>query len=273
MNRLGGGVGRIVIGLVIAGFSVFTYFSSQQENPVTGEQQWVSITPNQEVALGLQSRPSLEQQFGGQSRDSQAQQLVDRVGQQVVQSSDAKRSPYRFEFHLLDDPKTINAFALPGGQIFITTALASKLRQEGELAGVLGHEVGHVVGRHGAERLAKAQLTQGLTGAAVIATYDPGNPASRSSAAVAAAIGSLVNMRFGRDDELESDRLGVRYMAQAGYDPRSMIKVLQVLKASGGSNRPPEFFSTHPDPDRRLERIQEAIKEEFPNGIPQGLKP
>ena len=183
-------------------------------------------------------------------------------------------SPYEFEFHLLGDERTINAFALPGGQLFVTAALARRLETEGQLAGVLAHEIGHVVARHGAEHLAKAQLTQGLAGAAVIAAYDPERPGSaQQTAAIAAAIGQLVNMRFGREDELESDRLGVRFSAEAGYDPRAMIGLMEILAAAGdGQARPPEFFSTHPNPDRRLERIRAAIEKLYPQGVPAGLE-
>ncbi len=148
------------------------------------------------------------QQFGGPDPDPETQALVKRVGERLVSRTAAAQSPYQFEFHLLDDPETINAFALPGGQIVITEGLLRKLNTEGQLAGVLGHEIGHVVARHGAEHIAKQQLTEGLTGAAVLATYDPNNPSSRGSAAVAAMIGQLVGMRFGRQDELESDELG-----------------------------------------------------------------
>jgi predicted Zn-dependent protease len=256
----------------MAGFALFRYFGSTQVNPVTGEKQHVNIDPKQEIALGLQAAPQMAQQFGGLFENEAAQRLVDRVGMRIVQNSAANDSPYRFDFHVLDDTQTINAFALPGGPIFITRALASRLKTEGELAGVLGHEIGHVVARHSAEHLAKQQLTQGLTGAAVLATYDPSDPASRGSAAVIAAVGQLVNMKFGRDDELESDRLGVQFLAQAGYDPRSLLRVMQVLKEAGGRGRQPEFFSTHPNPDRRLERIEEAIQQMFPNGVPEGLE-
>ncbi len=120
----------------------------------------------------------MAQQFGGLDPDPKMQELVDRVGGQVVARSSANDTPCRFEFHTLNDPETINAFALPGGQIFITEGLLRRLDTEGQLAGVLGHEVGHVVARHGAEHIAKQQLTQGLTGAAVLATYDPNNPST-----------------------------------------------------------------------------------------------
>jgi Putative Zn-dependent protease, contains TPR repeats len=263
----------LLIAIIIAVVSLFRYFGSSQENPVTGEKQRVAgITPEQEIALGLQSAPQMAREFGGISRDTRADALVDSVGARLVEQSKVANSPYRFEFHVLNDRKTINAFALPGGQIFITEALLSRLKTEGQLAGVLGHEIGHVIGRHGAEHIAKQQLTQGLTGAAVLATYDPNDPRSARNAQIVMLVGQLVNMKFGRDDEIESDRYGVEFMADAGYDPRAMIEVQEILKEAGGGGRAPEFFSTHPNPDNRIGRIKEAIQQKFPNGIPSGLE-
>ena len=258
---MAGGKMRWVIALVLVIGSVITYFNSRSDNPVTGETQHVSMTPDQEIAMGLQAAPQMAQQFGGLDPDPQKQAIVDQIGQELVQKSAAGQTPYRFEFHLLADPNTVNAFALPGGQIFITDALYDRLTTKDQLAGVLGHEIGHVVGRHSAEQLAKAKLTEGLTGAAVIATYDPGNPRSTGTAAMAAMVGKMINMKFGRDDELQSDDLGVRFMVNTGYDPNAMIEVMEILaEASGGGSRQPEFFSTHPNPDNRIARIKEAIK-------------
>jgi beta-barrel assembly-enhancing protease len=223
-----------------------------------------------EIMMGLQAAPEMAQQFGGLYQDESAQQLVDTIGQKLVAQSEAAQSDYQFDFHLLADPETVNAFALPGGQIFITAALYERLQTEGQLAGVLGHEIGHVVARHSAERIAKAQLMEGLTGAAVIAAYDPENPSSAQRAQMAALVGQLISMRYGRDDELESDRLGVRFMADAGYDPRSLIGVMEILAEAGGGSQP-EFFSTHPNPENRIQKIQAAIEAEFPNGVPEGL--
>lgn len=253
-------MGRLIMAGVIALVSIISYFASRQDNPVTGETQYIGITVEQEIALGLQAAPQMAAEFGGLDPDQQAQAVVDEVGNLIVQSSPAGRSPYEFEFHLLEDDQTINAFALPGGQIFITRALFDQLQTEGELAGVLGHEIGHVIARHSAEHIAKAQLTEGLTGAAVIATYDPENPASAGSAQVAALIGQLVNLKFGRDDELESDFLGVCFINDSGYDPSELIRVMQVLAASRQGEEPPEFFSTHPNPESRIQRIQESIQ-------------
>ena len=259
--------------LVVAVIAVLGYFGKSAFNPITQEKQHVAgITPEQEVALGLQAAPEMVQQFGGLDPDSKAQARVRRIGERLVSRTAVGQSPYTFEFHLLDDPKTINAFALPGGQVFLTEGLLRRLETDGQLAGVLGHEIGHVVGRHGAEHIAKQQLTEGLTGAAVLATYDPNNPSSRNSAAVAAMIGQLVGMRFGRQDELEADELGVRFASETGYDPRSMIGLMKILDQSSEGGRPPEFFSTHPNPENRIQRIQAAIQTRYPDGVPSGLE-
>lgn len=263
--------GRLLLALAIAAISVFGYCRGQTENPVTGETQYVDLSPEQEIALGLQAAPQMAQQHGGLYRDQRVQQAADRVGAELIGRTRAGETPYQFEFHVLADEQVVNAFALPGGQVFITAALMNKLDSMGQLAGVFGHEVGHVVARHGAEHMAKAKLTQGLTGAAVLASYDPQNPSTRGTAAMAALIGQVVNLKFGRDDELESDRLGVHLMAQAGYDPRSMLDVMRILAEAGEGPRPPEFFSTHPNPENRLELIQRAIDAEFSDGVPAGL--
>lgn len=263
-----GGNGRIVIGLIFAVIALVSYFSSKSFNPVTGEDQYISITPEQEIALGVQSVPQMIDQFGGLHQDIALQNYLDKIGYSLLASSqEIKDLPWEYEFYLLNDPQTINAFALPGGQIFITYALFSRLKTEGQLAGVIGHEIGHVVARHSAQRIAKSKLTQGLTGAVMTASGDYG------SAQMAAMIGQMINMKYGRDDELESDQLGIVLMSRAGYDPRSMVGVMEILSQASSGARQPEFFSTHPNPDNRIGMINETINELFPNGVPEGLKP
>lgn len=264
---------RLILALVIVAVSVISYCSTKEYNPVTGETQHIGISKETEVALGLQAAPEMAAQYGGEAPDPKQQALVDRVGSAVVANSKAGTSEYPFKFHLLADPRTINAFALPGGQVFITRGLLDKLETEGQLAGVLGHEIGHVVGRHSAEHIAKQQLEQGLTGAAVLATYDPNRRSTYQTAAFIALIGGLVNMKFGRSDELEADKFGVQYSSEAGYDPRAMLGVMRVLEKASEGRAPPEFFSTHPNPEHRVEHIAEEIKALYPNGVPEGLKP
>ena len=266
--------GRIIIALVIAGISLVSYFASSEFNPVTGETQQVALSPKQEVAMGLQAAPEMAQMHGGLHQDERLQSYLDDICSRLVANSEVSQTDWPFECHLLADTETINAFALPGGQLFITAALYEQLETEGQLAGVMAHEIGHVVARHAAEQMAEQKLAQGLSGAAVIAAYNPDNPNSGLTAGqMAALISNLVNLRYGRGDELQSDRLGVQFMADAGYDPRAMIGVMQILAEAGGPRSQPEFFSTHPNPDNRIERIQEAIDALYPNGVPANLKP
>lgn len=260
-SRGGSGCGgRLIYAAIIAAVSLISYFGSRQTNTVTGKTQYIDVTPQQEIALGLQATPDMEAQFNGEDPNRADQARVDQIGNKVVANSPASQTPYQYDFHLLADNQTINAFALPGGQVFITRALYDKLQTEGELAGVLGHEVGHVVARHSAEQIAKAQLTQGLTGAAVLATYDPNNPSSMGTAQVAALIGQLVTLKFSRNDELEADGLGVCFMNDAGYDPNEMIKVQEILASLSQGNEPPEYLSTHPSSANRIQLIQQQIQ-------------
>ncbi|HEX9831193.1 MAG TPA: M48 family metallopeptidase [Thermodesulfobacteriota bacterium] len=271
--RGGSGKARLLIGVVMALFALFSYFKSSVYNPITGEKQHINITEEQEIALGLQAAPQMAAEYGGLHTDQRAQAIVDAVGKKLVTNSAASQTNYPFEFHLLADDQTVNAFALPGGPVFITAALFKRLETEGQLAGVLGHEIGHVVARHSAQRIAKQELTQGLTGALVMSTYDPNDPSSQRTAQVAMLVGNLVNMKYGREDELQSDTLGVRFMSDAGYDPRALIGVMRILEEASGGGGQPEFFSTHPNPENRIGQIQQAIQENFPNGVPEGLTP
>ncbi|MBI4747876.1 MAG: M48 family metalloprotease [Acidobacteria bacterium] len=257
---------RLVIAVVVALGAIFGYFRSTQKNQITGEVQQVALTEDQEVALGQQAAPQMLQQYGGESSDPKENARVDQIGNRLVQQSTARNSKYQFEFHVLNDSKTINAFALPGGQVFITRALLTQLKTDGQLAGVLGHEIGHVIGRHGAEHMAKQNLTQGLVSAVGVGAD------SQQAAQLAAAIGNLVNMKYGREDELESDTLGVRFMSEAGYNPQGMIGVMEILAQASKGNRNPEFFSTHPNPENRIDKIKAAIQEKFPQGVPANLE-
>ncbi|MEO0837159.1 MAG: M48 family metalloprotease, partial [Cyanobacteria bacterium J06642_3] len=222
------------------------------------------------VVLGRQSRNQMASQHGGLYPDQTLQAYLDQVGERVVKNSAASRSPYPYEFHLLRDRRTINAFALPGGQVFITAALMSRLSSEAQLAGVLGHEIGHVVGRHGAEHVAKQQLGAAMVGAIGVATSD-GQGGGRNAAILARAVNQMVNLKYGREDELESDRLGFQFMTEAGYNPVGIVELMAILGSAGGGARQPEFFSTHPDPGNRIDKLRAIIQQTYPNGIPRNL--
>jgi len=264
---------RLIMALLVGGVALVSYFMRSDTNPITGESQRVALSMDQEIALGLQAAPEMMAQHGGEHPDQRAQAMVDAVGAELLVAlekdlaAQGRANPYPFEFHLLADEQTVNAFALPGGQVFITAALFGKFGSPAELAGVLGHEIGHVLARHSAQQMATQELTQGLAGAAGVAAGD------YDSARMAQMVAGVVNMKFGRDDELESDKWGVKLMGLAGYDPRAMIDVMRILdEASGGAGGPPEFLSTHPKPANRVGYIEDVIAEMYPNGVPDGLR-
>lgn len=260
--------GRLIVAALIALFGIVTYFSQVQENPTTGEKQHIAMSPNEEIRLGLQAAPEMAAQMGGviDPASNAAARMVVEVGRRIVEHSDAKKSPWKFEFHLLDDPKMINAFALPGGPVFITEGLYRKLENEAQLAGVLGHEVGHVINRHSAQQMAKGQLGSILAGAVAVGASDPEHrDRGRMAAAAAAMANQMLQLKYGRADESESDLYGMRFMTQAGYDPEAMLGVMQILKAASGSGGGPEFLQTHPLPETRLHEIAETLKRDYPD--------
>jgi predicted Zn-dependent protease len=284
----GGAIGsaikmRLLIAVVIALFAVISYFAKPGDrNAVTGETERVALTDEaDEVQLGMQAAPEMVSMHGGPSRDIRAQQEVDAIGNELLDALDKDlafksrqhpdnplSNPYRgdFRFTLLADPQTVNAFALPGGQVFITQALYERLSTPGQRAGVLGHEIGHVLSRHGNKQMARQGLFQGIAGAIGVLGGDI------NSARMGQMISAVLSTRYGRDAELESDRWGVRLMALADYDPRAMIKVMDVLAEAGGDGGPPEFLSTHPKPANRVAYIEEVLATEFPEGVPPGLR-
>ena len=250
---------RLMIGAGIVLFSLFRFYSKGQTNPITGKSQRVDMTIDQEIRMGIQSAP----QMGQPSTNPRARAHVEEVGMRLVTRLEQYlykletpiRNPYKFEFHLLGDRRTVNAFALPGGQVFITEALYGQLENEDQLAGVIGHEIGHVIERHGSERMAKGSLIQGLVGAAGVAG------GSMSSSSVASYVGNMAQMKYGRNDELESDEWGVRLMLLSGYEPEELLGVMDILeKSAGGAGGTPEFLSTHPRPANRKEHIKGILK-------------
>ena len=242
---------RIFIGLAIVAFAYFNKCSNTETNPYTGREQHITMDANEEIAIGLQSTPELAQQYGGLYPDKRLQTFVNAVGQKLVKNSIARETPYQYQFYLLADNKTINAFALPGGPCFITYALFEKLN-ETQLAAVMGHEIGHVIGRHSAERIANSQFWNQMITGATVGTGEMGS--------VMGAIGQNKLLANSREDEIEADDLGVLLMIQSGYNPEGLVDVMNIIKAMAGPNRVPEFQSTHPDPENRIEKIREAIK-------------
>src|SRR3954447_20595285 len=271
----GGRMGRLLIAAVIAVGGIIAYFMHTEVNPVSGEKQHIAMSVDQEKALGLQAAPQMAQEMGGAvdpKSDPDARKVAE-IGNRIVQKSDATRSPYvdNFNYYLLNDSKTINAFALPGGQIFITRALFDRLQNEAQLAGVLGHETGHVINRHAAEHMAKGELGGMLATAVGVGASGDERGRGQMAAIAAMMANQAVQMKFSRNDETEADNYGLRYMTQAGYDPREMLGVMEILRDTSKGGRGPSFMASHPMPEDRLREIQAKINEMFPNGIPGRL--
>lgn len=254
---------RLIIAVLILLIGTCSYYFTTQKNPITGETQRVKLTPDQEVQLGLQAAPEMAREMGGELATGDPREaLVEALGQRLA--ARLPENPYRFDFHLLADSRTVNAFALPGGQIFITRGLFSRLQNEAQLAGVLGHEIGHVVHRHAAEHMAQADFYQSIVMATGVGTGD------NRAAAMAQYVTQIRSLKYGRDDELESDDWGLKLMADSGFDPREMLQVMEILKAAGGSGGS-EMMSTHPLPQSRIDQINAKLRERYPDGIPQSL--
>lgn len=257
--------GRLILALLVAAFGLIMYFSQSQENPVTGKWQHVSLSPSDEIRLGLQSAPVMARQMGGEVDADDPRLLeVQRIGNFLVSHTNAQKSPWKFKFHLLADTKTVNAFALPGGQVFITLGLYDKLKTEAQLAGVLSHEMGHVIERHSAQQMAKGQLGGLLVTAVGVGTNDPQTQGQSSAMMAAAVVNQMMQLRYSRGDESEADTWGLKLMSQVGFTPLAMIEVMKILKAAGGSGGNLEIFQTHPNPDLRIAQIQAYLKEHPP---------
>ena len=237
-------------------------------SPATGETIFVAgISPEQEARLGADAAPQLAAEYGGPVQDPALQAYVTEVGQKLVAQID--HDEYRnmpWEFTLLDS-EIINAFALPGGKTFITRGLVSRMTSEAQLAGVMGHEIGHVTARHAAQRMAKQGLLAGaVTATAVVvgASGDEDVRAVGEGLIPAMSIGGqLVVLKYGRDEERQSDSLGMKYMAGAGYNPRGQLEVMEILRDASEGPRQPTFLSSHPHPEERIDRIRDLLNSEF----------
>ena len=228
-------------------------------NPATGRRQLMLVSEAQEIAMGKGADQEAIAAYGLYP-DPKVQAYVERLGKGLAAKSERPDLPWSFK--VVDDP-TVNAFALPGGYIYVTRGILTHLRSEAELVAVLGHEIGHVT--HSASQMSKQQLAMGglIVGMAV-------EPELQRFGGLAQQALGLLFLKFGRDDENQADELGLRYMARQDYDPREMLEVFGVLdgvtRGEGGGDRMPDWLSTHPSPGNRTARIRGQIAETGASG-------
>ena len=218
-------------------------------NPVTGEEELMFFSPENDVKLGRQYAVPIEKELGGRIPDENLQRYVNDVGQRIARV--CHRPDLSYHFTAVDD-KMINALALPGGYIFITRGLLKEMKTEGQLAAVLAHETGHVVAR---DTMAALSRQLGMT--ALLAAAHVGGAPGRATRA-ADFVSAVLSLQYSRDDEKEADLTGLSYMTQAGYDPNGIVQTMEILNELQ-TVHPIEFFSTHPNPESRITYLKEKI--------------
>jgi len=221
--------------------------------PITGRQQLILMSESEAAQMGADAYREIIKEKGV-AKNPDLQRRVDQVGGRI---SRVVNAGYNWEFTLLNDD-TANAFALPGGKVGVNMGLFKVVRNDAQLAAVIGHEIGHVMARHSSERMSQQVLTQ--TGINILGSATD-SQAMTEILVQAATLG--IQLPFSRTQEAEADELGVHYMARAGYDPREAIQVWRNFANEGG-DRPPEFLSTHPSPSSRIQHLQGLMPRVLP---------
>jgi len=234
--------------------------------PITGRSQFIMVSPQQELALGFESaKKVLETEKI--SSDPQKNAMVKRIGQRIAQIASNQypvAKNFNWEFFVIDNNEEANAFCLPGGKVFVYTGLFKYVANDDELAAVMGHEIGHALARHGAERMSAGQAQQiggQLLGAVM---QGRGNPANTAMAMQAFGIGTQLGVMLphSRTQEYEADHIGLVLAAKSGYNPRSALSFWEKFGASGET--PPEYLSTHPAPTNRIAQIKALLPKTIP---------
>jgi predicted Zn-dependent protease len=223
-------------------------------NPATGGKQLILISESREIEMGREYDRDVSASIGLYA-DSSLQRYLQQFGARLAATSERPNLPW--SFRVADDP-VVNAFAIPGGFIYVTRGILAHLNSEAELAGVVGHEIGHVTARHSVSQMSKQQLAQVGLAIGTIASSGFGRYADLASTGL-----GILFLKYSRDAERQADDLGLRYMRRANYDPREMPAVFTMLDrvsaAQGGSGRVPEWLATHPNPENRRGRIEQEI--------------
>ncbi len=240
-------------------------------NAATGKSYYYALSEDEEIKLGTEAEPEFIKQYGGLVPSPEVQTYVKNLGMKLAKMTERPSLPWNFNVLNSDD---INAFAIPGGKVFITRGLLSRMTNEAQLAGVLGHECGHVTGQHSGKQITNQQgAAILLQGAQMGAEQYGANPTLVQLGAAGgnmAAQGFL--LKFSRDDEYEADHLGLRYMTKAGYNPLAMIQVMEILAASAGESPAgmSEWTSTHPLTANRIKELDADITKAYPEQSKNG---
>ncbi len=239
-----------------------TVLSGCAVNPVTGEQEMMFFGPEKDVELGRKYAPYIEKELGGRIRDENLQNYINQIGQRIARV--CHRPDLAYYFAAVEE-EGANAFAVPGGYVYITRGLLKELKSESQLAAILAHEVGHVVARDTMVAMSRQIGATALLAAAAV------SDAPSDVVHATAFITGVLTLQYSREDEKDADLTGMSYMAQAGYDPNGMVQTMEILQELQ-TYRPVEFFSTHPNPESRIEYLKERIERRYATmtGLKQG---
>jgi len=235
--------------------------------PVTGRHSFNLIPDDQALAMGADAYKQVLTESKLITSGPQYDSVV-RVGKRLAAVSDEPDLPW--EFNLIDDPKTANAFCLPGGKVAVYTGILPLTQNDAGLAVVMAHEIGHAVARHGSERMTD-QLALQIGAVGVDQLLGQKSPETRQLVLTAFGAGAQVGVMlpFSRAQESEADRIGLTYMARAGYDPHEAVAFWSRMDAATGGNQPPAFLSTHPAPADRMQKLESLIPEAMREYHPQ----
>jgi len=244
---------RILAGAILAFFII-----SCTKAPVTGRKQFIMVSPTEEIQLGIKSAKEILKKEK-LSHDQRLINMVNRVGKRIAEVASRDypvAKNFKWEFFVIDNPKEANAFCLPGGKVFVYSGLFKYIANDAELAAVLGHEIGHAIARHGAERMSRGILAQ--TGGEVLQSVIAGKASPQNTAMVMQAFGIGTQLGImlphSRTQEYEADYIGLVLMAKAGYNPNSALTFWEKFAKSGET--PPEYLSTHPAPANRIKKLK-----------------
>jgi len=226
-------------------------------NPVTGETQFNMFGPDvrSDVSLGRRWSPAVEKEFGAAVEDIVLQNYIDYVGQSIARASHTP--DLKWHFKALNH-NSVNAFALPGGYVYVTTGMLKKLNTEAQLAGILAHESAHITLRHATARMSE-QIGLDILLSAVIPEDTPRGVVQPTSIAR-----QIIALKYSRGDEKQADMVGMNYMVNAGYSPYGMVGTMQMLQQEN-KIRPIEFLSSHPAPKNRMAYMTQKIQTKYYN--------
>ncbi len=238
-------------------------------NPATGEKEFIFISESQEIAMGTEAAPKFEDEFGGKVPSSRVQSYVRDLGIKLSAVSDRPELPWDFT---VVNSSTPNAFALPGGKIFVTAGLFKSFTNERQLSAVLAHEISHVCAKHNVKGM---QRQMGVAAAAEVAASVASGESAESAKAVTQIVGNMALLKYSREDEYQADSLGIDYMERGGYNPWGMVETLELLQELGGAEggKFEEMFRTHPLTSERINEAREKVEDKYPTYSPAAGDP